>query len=415
MKAIQLKFGFTYVFTFFILSATFAQGSWTQRANYPLIPRYHANGFSIGNKGYVAFGAGDYVPNTLSLVEYDPSTDIWTQKPDFPGGSRIKTQVFVINDIAYFVSGAFWNLFAGGGYIGYNDVWKYDPATNSYTQLSNFPGTPRHGGFAFSYESKGYFGLGVNDNDEVLYDFWQYNPATDTWIQKADFPGVPCRNGFQFSIDKNGYIGLGFTTGLSPLNTVWQYDASQDIWTQKNNFPSDGLSWLSCFTMNGKGYVVTGKKLNLNVLSTEFWKYTYQTDTWTSMPAFTGVARVAASGFSVEGKTYTGLGYSSTYLNDFWEYTPSVVGVDQVDENQLAKVEIYPNPSNSDVNILINNPENKEISLEIFDAAGKNIKRLNPGNNSQIITAEHSLFSAGVYCVATSIGNETVIKKLIIK
>jgi len=405
-------------FTLFFLSAfsftCLAQGSWTQKADYPLIARYHANGFSIGNKGYVAFGAGDFVPNTLSLVEYDPLTNIWTQKPDFPGGSRIKTQVFVINNIAYFVSGAFWNL-STGIYIGYNDVWKYDPSTNSYTQLNNFPGTPRHGGFAFSFDGKGYFGLGVDDDDQVLYDFWQYNPATDTWIQKTNFPGVPCRNGFQFSIDKNGYIGLGFTTGMSQLNTVWQYDASQDSWTQKNNFPSVGLSWLSCFTMNGKGYVVTGKKLSLNVLSTEFWEYTYQTDSWTSMPAFTGVARVAASGFSVAGKAYTGLGYSSTYLDDFWEFTPSTVGVNQTNEKQLAEVEIYPNPSNSEVNISIKNPDHKEISLEIFDTEGKYITQFKPGNNSQIITAEHSLFSAGVYYVAISIDKKTFVKKLVIQ
>ncbi|MFA5195604.1 MAG: T9SS type A sorting domain-containing protein, partial [Bacteroidales bacterium] len=360
---------------------------------------------------------GSYIidNNTADLVEYYPASNTWTVKSTFPGGERIYAHVFVINDIAFIVSGAYYT--PGVGYACYQDVWKYTPTNNSWSQLNNFPGTPRHGGFAFAHNGKGYLGLGYGNLDDPFIDVWEYNPATDSWTQKSNFPGTPFKSGFQFSIDKCAFIGMGYSTGLTQLDDVWQYDADQDIWTQKNDFTSYAMSWVSNFTMNGKGYVVCGKKLDLGLETNEFWEYNPQTDSWIGMPAFSGAARLAASGFAINGKGYTGLGAygSSTYMADFWEFTPSGYGVDQTNVKQKAEVNIYPNPSNAEVNVEINNPEHKDLTLSVFDADGKCVKQFKAGNNSQLITAEHSVFSAGTYFIAVSFGENTIVKKLVIE
>ncbi len=406
-----------FLFLVYILIASlpcFSQGSWTQKASYPLTARYYGNGFSIADKGYFIFGASNGVPNTVDLVEYDPSTNAWIQKANFPGGQRPQTHTFVIHNIVYIVSGVYWTG-APLDYTAYNDVWKYDPATNIWTPLNNFPGTGRHAGFAFECCGKGYFGIGFDENNNFLYDFWEYNPLTDTWTQKSNYPGPGRKSGFQFSLGEYGYVGMGIMSGTTQLNDVWQYNPSQDSWTQKNNFPASGLTWESYFTMNGRGYVVTGRKVNLGINSQEVWEYDPDQDTWTSMQTFPGAARYAAAGFSINGKGYTGIGYSTTYQNDFWEFTPSITGWYLPDEKQIEEVKIYPNPSNTDVNISIVKPRNKDISLAIYDASGKCVKRVDLERTSQLITVEHSLFSVGVYYFVTGFGNKTIVKKLIIK
>ncbi len=405
------------IILFFVLVSglfCFAQGTWTQKANCPLAPRYYPNGFSAGGKGYFIFGASHGVPSTKDLAEYNPATNTWAQKTPFPGHAMVQSHTFVIENIAYIVSGAYWSG-SPLDYTCYKDVWKYNPSTDVWTQLGDFPGTARHAGFAFTCRGKGYIGIGFDENNNFLYDFWEYNPATDTWTQKANFPGTGRKSGMQFSIADFGYVGMGLTTSSSQLKDIWQYDAMNNTWTQKNDFPTNGLSWESFFAMNGKGYVVTGRKVDLGTNSKEVWEYDPINDTWTGLQAFPGTARYAAVGFAINGKGYTGVGYSTTYNNDFYEYTPQDYGVEQSDGKLNEDLFIFPNPSSTDVNISVVNPQNKDLTLLVFDVNGKCIRKIKLDKNSRIITAEHSLFSAGIYYVALSFHDKSIVKKLIVE
>ncbi|MFZ2286843.1 MAG: hypothetical protein WAV93_07655 [Bacteroidales bacterium] len=64
--------------------------SWTKES-YPTELGYFASGvaFSIGDKGYIGIGwIHQNGNNTAMLFEYDPATDRWTRKADFPGTLR---------------------------------------------------------------------------------------------------------------------------------------------------------------------------------------------------------------------------------------------------------------------------------------------------------------------------------------
>lgn len=320
----------------------YGQGSWTQKASFPYAGRQYQNGFSINHKGYFAFGCGSGFHNSTTLAEYDPATDTWSQKTSFPGSTRYSSHVFVIDSCAYFICGAYWDG-TPSNYSCFTDVWKYNAFTDTWTQLNNFPGTGRHQAFAFSYGGKGYFGLGVSTTMTYLSDFWQYDPTTDTWTQKASFPGTLRKSGLMFSIQRWGYVGLGYYGTGTPLSDIWRYDVVNNAWIQMNDFPAVSRCWLANYSMNDLGYIATGRMLATGTDTKQFWQYNPNTDNWSSMPDFSGIARSTAGGFVVDNKIYCGMGYSTTYLLDFWEFTPTISADDLATELPF-KVNVYPNP-----------------------------------------------------------------------
>ena len=62
---------------------------------------------------------------------------------------------------------------------------KYNTVTNSWIALANFPGIQRFTGSGFSINGKGYITCGINGfGNPYLNDLWEYDPASNTWSQK---------------------------------------------------------------------------------------------------------------------------------------------------------------------------------------------------------------------------------------
>jgi N-acetylneuraminic acid mutarotase len=78
----------------------------------------------------------------------------------------------------------------GSPYLGLNDFWEYDTATNTWARKADVGGTPRTNAAGFSVGSKGYIGTG-NDAASNLKDFWEYDPAANSWTRRRDFAGEP--------------------------------------------------------------------------------------------------------------------------------------------------------------------------------------------------------------------------------
>lgn len=393
----------------FITCNLFSQGYWTQKADFPIAGRQHAPSFSIGSKGYVIFGNSTSFLNSDDLVEYDQATDTWTQKADFPGSDRLFGQVFAINDKAYVCSGAEWTSY--GTYIGFNDVWRYNPANDNWVQLGNFPGTARHGGFSFAYDGKGYVGMGMDENNNYLNDMWEYNPSTDTWTQKASFPGTPRKSGFNFAIGKYGFIGLGYYgSSLTQIMDVWQFDAPANTWIQKNNFPYAGRCWLGSFAIGNKGYIVDGYLIAAQVNTTQFYEYDPNNDTWTQLEDYTGDARRAGSGFAINGKAYYGTGNaSSNWYLDFYEYTPGTVGVDNLADN-IFGLKIHPNPAINRLSVSYRNSIGL-FSVQIFNSIGQPVLTSFNSENIDISALPEGLYLVKLFNSANEIlGQKSFIK-----
>lgn len=297
--------------------------SWKQKKSFPGTgaPRLGAVGFSIGNKGYAGGGLrGSVYLN--DFWEYDPVTQVWTQKADFQGtGSSVG---FNIGNKGYVVSG--------------QALWEFDPSSNNWVRKADFPGLARSYAVGFSIGSKGYFGTG-----DELKDFWEYDLPTDQWTQKADFIGNGRTAASGFSIGTNGYIGLGYEGLISsdfppfpvPYNRdnlrkdFYAYNPSTDSWSRKSDFGGVPRYAAVGFSIGNKGYFATGMSplTSVNQDNRDIWQYDPLTDTWSANSSFPGNACEFAVGFSINNKAYIGTGRnddSQNYgvYNDFYEFDP---------------------------------------------------------------------------------------------
>ncbi len=234
--------------------------------------------------------------------------------------------------------------YVGLGYDG-SDVqtfYKYDPTSNTWTQLANFTGAARASAVGFSIGSKGYVGLGANSSYTNYNDFYQYDPSTNTWTSLTAFPGTGRASAVGFSIGTKGYVGLGGRNTCGALCSTTYYqdfyefdptgNSGAGSWTAKTSFTGSARGGAVGFSIGTKGYVGTGNygTLSSPTVLSDFYQYDPSTNTWTSLTAFPGTARTSAAGFAIGSYGYVGTGgYPSTtstsvkYYNDFYQFDPT--------------------------------------------------------------------------------------------
>ena len=230
-----------------------AANTWTQKADVGTVIRRAGVGFSINDKGYAATGE---VPLN-DMWEYDTTANTWTQLPNFPGAGRSFAAAFVIGDKVYF----------GGGQSPFmQDLWEWDQTTQLWTQLANCTNVMTHQ-VAFALLGKGYWTTSCCSTDEM----WEYDPATNTWMQKGTFPGGVRSDASGFAICDKGYLCAG---GEGPYyNDLWEYDPLLDSWTLKAPIPTQGRDDGAAFVINGKGYYGFGQIGGTTSVS-DLWEYT---------------------------------------------------------------------------------------------------------------------------------------------
>ena len=192
--------------------------SWTQKTDVGGGPRRLAVGFAIGGLGYVGTGH-DGNTGRPDFWEYDPQMNIWHQKKDFGGWQTWKAVGFSIVGKGYIGTGI---KDEQGSAIVTDDFWQYDPSSDVWTQKANFGGGPRANAVSFVIRDKAYVGTG-QDAIQHRNDFWEYDPFTNSWTQVANFGGVPRSYAIGFSIDGKGYIGAGLLDQDQVAADFWEY------------------------------------------------------------------------------------------------------------------------------------------------------------------------------------------------
>jgi N-acetylneuraminic acid mutarotase len=255
-----------------------SQNTWTQRADFDGVGRTGAIGFSIGDEGYI--GTGYYFDGEYQLLpdfwEYNSQSNSWTRKGDFPGPARFNAVGFSIGDKGYVGTG----IFHGRYGPLFNDFWEYNPVTDSWLQKDDFPGEKRHDAVGFTIDGKGYIGTGYGHKD-----LWEYNPETGNWTRKADFDGAYRSRAVGFAINGKGYIGTG--DGTASYRDFWEYDPYRDLWIRKSDFSGGEILAAVGFSIGDKGYIGTGSyydnEWNFHVLS-DFWEYDPSRDIYPQVP-----------------------------------------------------------------------------------------------------------------------------------
>lgn len=284
-----------------------ALSPWSNSVEFAGIARTHAASFVIGNKGYL--GTGTFSANCVCPMNdfwaFDPQTNSWDQKTDFPGPKRYHAMGFSIGDKGYIIGG-----YTTSGVS--SDVWEYHPTLDRWTQKNDYFPVTSENSRIVTTNSKVYL-LAGNGLSE-------YNAVLDQWSNKASFPGtvlgLPYRT-FSFTIGEKLYA-CGDTKGF------YEYNPQSDIWTRKSDVPlPDGGTGFVTFSLNGEGYVGSGRYYENFMDSYRFYRYDPITDTWEQVPS-THYTVQNASTFVISGAAYYGIGnYSDFVQKHFVKFNPN--------------------------------------------------------------------------------------------
>ncbi|SNR54328.1 Ig-like domain (group 2) [Maribacter sedimenticola] len=287
---------------------------------------------NIGNIEPINLGSAEIIATSQNNISVKCRVTIitaWNLKADFGSErGRYGAVSFSIGDKAYVGLGRdesySYDIF-GDEYISNagsfkNDFWEYNPETDTWRKLNNFPGEGRTGAVGFSIDGKGYVGLGFYSdgtrNDvgytstfEFKQDFWEYNPYDDSWTQLEDFPGEARTKSASFVIDNKGYVACG-RGKFDSKRDFWEFSPSDQSWKQLVDYPVEGRTPVG-FSINNKGYVWS---------SNGFWEYSLNTGSWDEKQnaEIQDTFYYDVKGFSINGDAYICLD-----TNSFFKYNPT--------------------------------------------------------------------------------------------
>lgn len=355
-----------------IIGEASAADQWIQRSDFGNFGRHRGVAVGIGNKVYAGTG---HLNGTgwdtwhADWWEYDLPTNSWTQKADYIGNGGNGDQDIVaiaIDGIGYI----------GMGWYGDTDHYKYDPITNTWTQL-----TPAPSGFfantnPFVINGKGYYPEWGGSNSLYMYD-----PGTDSWSIVGPMPTTVTQRCPTFVIDGKGYFKKDYS--------FYEFQPGTNVWTQKTDFPGTAPNYNLGFSQNGKGYIVGGNLIALGDMYQEVWQYTPATDSWFQMEDYPFSARRWAVRAKVGEKCFVGLGTNGTNFHDFWEFNASA----DLNEFKLEDFQAFPTLAESHINFVSSSMNDFEIT--ILNMSGELIATVNAINGEARF--ERDNLPSGVY------------------
>ncbi|MDR0792787.1 MAG: hypothetical protein LBE82_05725 [Chitinophagaceae bacterium] len=198
----------------------------------------------------------------------------WVYVSAFDGTTaKFYASSFVIGDYAYVVGGASIGTLPIAAAT--KDMFRFDPSANggmgTWAQMAPLS-VGRNSAVAFAIGEKGYVGTGntviaISQPGSQLNDMWEYDPASNTWRQMASVPGGPRFAAVGFSIGNLGYIGTGMITDtinpgtFRPIKEFYSFDPTQGDsgkWVQESSMINDKRAAAQSFVYNNQAYVVGG-------------------------------------------------------------------------------------------------------------------------------------------------------------
>jgi N-acetylneuraminic acid mutarotase len=239
---------------------------WVGKSDFPGEARENAVSFTINGKAYIGFGDNGIHSEVFSdLWEYDPASDIWSRKEDFPLQEYGIPVCFSDNYKGYIGLGLEQYSYGFGGQLS-SKFWSFDPTTNLWEQLSDYP-LKTFLSTAFVVNNNSFVGLGIGNN----FSFYDFNPLTNSWRFKFTYPGNGDWHVKNFVIDDKVYIGFGNHDNSNEYTDFWEFNHTTNIWTKQIDFPYPTEVWVS-FSINGKGYVFENKYGSTGFIRS-FWRF----------------------------------------------------------------------------------------------------------------------------------------------
>jgi hypothetical protein len=166
---------------------------------------------------YFGGNPADRVTNVGDHFVYNLDTGIWSTASPMPNPKDHFSSV-VLNG----------KIYAFGGEHGHdqlheqqNDMWMYDPSTNSWTQRASMPIAKSHmEGGSFVLDGKIVMAGGQTDNFQPTANVVAYDPISNSWTTLPSLP-APRQGAVVRPVGNAIYLTLGGTQTSSPQSTTW--------------------------------------------------------------------------------------------------------------------------------------------------------------------------------------------------
>ena len=257
-----------------------------------------------------------------------------------PDGGRACATCFVVNGKGY--------LFGGrdADQECRNDLWCYDPESDSWTDLGETPLHPRVNATACVHDGKVYMGLGFNgkygNDTSYLRDYWQLDPKTMTWTQLSSYPNTYTDCATSFAGDGELLVGYGFCWRYR--RDMFRYDIATDHWDSIDvhvsgmGYPIRSFGGTGC-TCGGRHLMGTGYyRVSLN-----WWAELLPEGRWVKRAEVPGRTRTLAASAATDryiylcgGVHYGGVNTCGEVLQDLLRYDPEA--------DSWVRVAVLPSP-----------------------------------------------------------------------
>ncbi|GAB5418461.1 MAG: hypothetical protein Crog4KO_33250 [Crocinitomicaceae bacterium] len=397
----------------FVATITFGQtptptppvpNSWVKKSDFTGLKRERAVAFTINGVGYIGTGidTAEIVHN--DLWSYDDVTDSWTQVASLPGSVRRNAIGFAIGDFGYVTTGINTPNATDVGALKLNDLWRYDPSTNSWTARANFPGNNGNGmyfGACFVLNDQAFVVGGKHGPNNYSDRMYMYDPAQDLWYLAADFPGGVRYQLSALSVAGKGFVGLGTDQDLYRQDW-WEYKPSTNSWAARADLPASARASAVTFTINDRGYVCMGT--NGGMLD-DLWEYNPFDNSWSSRAPYGGSPRKNAIAFVLGSRAYVGTGKGvSGKKQSMHEYHPmSSLGMGE----QTMEIAVYPNPATDYIKV---KSELVPEKIELYDMNGQLVRS---DENTNTLTLEN--LPSGNYRLIAKQGDQYANSPIIIQ
>lgn len=179
---------------------------WTQITT-PPTAFANTDPFVIDGKGYYMHWGSSI------LYMFDPVLGTWSTIGAMPATVYQRSATFVINGKGYFKS--------------QYSFYEFQPGSNTWTQKADFPGTAPNNNIGLSQGGYGFYVGGYLGWGDMYQEVWRYDPTNDTWLQMEDYPFSARRWAVKAKIGEQCYVGLG-TNGTN-FNDFWQFSSTADL------------------------------------------------------------------------------------------------------------------------------------------------------------------------------------------
>jgi len=405
---------------------------WTELTPLPAPP----SGKMIKDGGCMAYDAGtDLIyaskgNKTGDFYAYDVNAGTWTAKTGIPLGAERK-QVYDGSVICSDGNGKLY-LTKGNNTVGF---WGYDATTNAWTQLTNVPlgrsgdGVKEGGGLAWATKNGvGYVYLLKGFRNE----FYRYDPASNSWTQLLDAPiGADNHDKYQTGswLIADADAGHYLYAFKAKFHEMYLYDTDADTWSKaKAALPGNKKAKAgSCAAWySGKIYAFKGGN------TTEFWRYVPLGDSWQEQDDIPLAGRNGKRSSVEAGGALAGYPDAGIYALkgnkslEFWRYTPYEELESQLGrEGVMADIfgtgnvsfAVAPNPlSDGLATIRYSLPKSGAAELSVYNVAGQRVvARTLVLGRSGSVNLDLRQLAGGVYMMKLRSRGVTFTQKLVVQ